>query len=291
MNRYESTKKVSLFGIVGNIFLLVIKFIVAFFSHSEAMMADAVNSAGDIFSSIMSFIGNKIAQIPKDNDHNFGHGKAEYIFSLIISLFMILVGAKILFSSIMSIINSATFVFSYYLILVCLLTILTKLFLYLYAKKMYKLFNNILIKASMKDHKNDMFLSLGTLISVIFGYFGYFFFDGIFGSITSIYIIVTGVGIFLESYKVLMDVALNPSIKNEIIKYVLEDNSVINIKDFYTIAIGYKYVVIISIELDGNLTTFASHQIADNLEKNILKNFKKIYKVIIHVNPVEILNC
>ena len=85
MNRYESTKRVSFLGIVGNVFLLIIKFIVAMFSHSEAMMADAINSAGDIFSSIMSYIGNKIACVPSDEDHNFGHGKAEYIYSLLIS--------------------------------------------------------------------------------------------------------------------------------------------------------------------------------------------------------------
>ena len=134
MNRYESTKKVSFLGIIGNIFLLIIKFIMAIFSHSEAMMADAVNSAGDIFSSVMSYIGNKIAGIPSDEDHNFGHGKAEYIFSMFISIFMILVGMKILFSSIMTIIEGNTFQFSIYLVIVCFITILVKLFLYLYAK-------------------------------------------------------------------------------------------------------------------------------------------------------------
>ncbi len=137
MNRYESTKKVSFLGIIGNIFLLIIKFIMAIFSHSEAMMADAVNSAGDIFSSVMSYIGNKIAGIPSDEDHNFGHGKAEYIFSMFISIFMILVGMKILFSSIMTIIEGNTFQFSIYLVIVCFITILVKLFLYLYAKTMF----------------------------------------------------------------------------------------------------------------------------------------------------------
>ena len=68
--------------IIGNIFLLIIKAIIGFMSHSQALIADSFNSAGDIFASLMTFIGNKIASEPNDEDHNLGHGKAEYIFSM-----------------------------------------------------------------------------------------------------------------------------------------------------------------------------------------------------------------
>ena len=78
--RFKQTKKVGILGIIGNIFLLIIKGWVGFTSKSQAMIADSINSAGDIFASLMTFIGNKIASTPQDNDHNFGHGKAEYIF-------------------------------------------------------------------------------------------------------------------------------------------------------------------------------------------------------------------
>lgn len=287
MNRYECTKKVSFLGVLGNLFLLVIKFIVAIFSNSEAMMADAINSAGDIFSSIVSYIGNKIACLPSDENHNFGHGKAEYIFSLFISIFMVLVGSKILFNSIMAIVENDAFSFSVYLIIVCIITIFTKLFLYLYAKKSYHKFNNLLIKAMMKDHRNDIFLTFGTLLSVILGYFGYYFFDGIFGSIISIYIIITGISIMIEAYRVLMDASINESEKKIIIEKILNDKEIIDVEDFYTVPVGYKYVIILSIKVNGNLSTFISHNIADNLEKEIEKQFKKVYKVIVHVNPTE----
>ena len=288
MSRYESTKRVSFLGIIGNIFLLIIKFIVAIFSHSEAMMADAINSAGDIFSSIMSYIGNKIACIPSDEDHNFGHGKAEYIFSLFISIFMILVGVKILFDSIMAIVQGEIFTFSIYLILVCIITILVKLGLYLYARKSFLYHHNILVKATMKDHRNDILLTSGTLLSVILGYFGYYFFDGIFGSITSVYIIITGIGILMESYRVLMDASISKKDKDFIIDFILSHSDVLKVEDFYTIPVGYKYVVVLTIDVDGNLSTFDSHGIADSLEKEIVRQFKKVYKVIIHVNPVAI---
>lgn len=286
MNRYESTKKVGIIGIIGNIFLLIIKFIVAIISHSEALIADATNSAGDILSSLMTYIGTKIAHTPSDEDHNFGHAKAEYIFSMLISIFMIFIASKILFDSIMSVIHKQEFIFSYYLIIVCVATIMIKFCLYLYCKKTYIKHKNILIKTSMKDHKNDIFLTGGTLISIMFGYFNIYFMDGIFGAITSIYILITGIGIFLESYKVLMDVSLDKKEKSKIMSFILKQNGILNVSDFFTVATGYKYIAILTIDVDGNLNTFTSHQIADALESAIIKKFRKIYKVTIHVNPV-----
>lgn len=286
MNRYESTKKVSLIGMISNIFLLIIKFIVATFSHSEALLADAVNSGGDIFSSLMSYIGNKIASHPSDEDHNFGHGKAEYIFSLLIGISMILVASKVFYDSLKSIFNHKQFIFSIYLVIVCIITILTKLALYFYCKTNYHKHYNILLKATMNDNRNDAILSLGTLVSVILGFFGYYYFDGIIGALTSLYIIFTGVSIFLESYKILMDVSLDKEYTNNIIKYILKNKEIKKVTDFNTIATGYKYIAILTINVDGNLTTFKSHELADNLEKEIPNEFRKIYKVIIHVNPI-----
>lgn len=105
MEKFKLTEKASIFGIVGNIFLLIIKAIVGIVTKSQAMIADSVNSAGDIFSSLMTFIGNKIASKPKDDDHNLGHGKAEYIFSMLVSISMMFVAIKLLESSIKFLIN------------------------------------------------------------------------------------------------------------------------------------------------------------------------------------------
>ena len=91
------------------------------------MIADAFNSAGDIFSSLMTYIGNKIASIPRDEDHNLGHGKAEYIYSLIISIIMIITSLVIFKDSLLTIINHKTYEYSNWLIIVCLVTIITKI--------------------------------------------------------------------------------------------------------------------------------------------------------------------
>ena len=98
------------------------------------MISDAANSAGDIFSSFMSTIGSKIASIPNDETHNFGHGKAEYIFSLFISLSMIIVSAKLIYDSIISLFNPSSVEYPFWLILVCIITIITKLTLFIYTK-------------------------------------------------------------------------------------------------------------------------------------------------------------
>ncbi len=80
MDRFKSTKVAGILGILGNLFLLIIKGTVGFISSSQAMIADALNSASDIFASLMTFIGNKIASEPNDNTHNFGHRKSRIYF-------------------------------------------------------------------------------------------------------------------------------------------------------------------------------------------------------------------
>ena len=129
MERFEATKKAGMFGIIGNIFLLVIKATIGFISNSQSMIADAANSASDIFASFMTFIGNKIASEPGDDSHNFGHGKAEYIFSLFISISMIILSLKILYDSIQSLINKNELKFSWVLVIVCAITIIVKFLL------------------------------------------------------------------------------------------------------------------------------------------------------------------
>lgn len=96
MDRFEKAKTASKLGIMGNIFLLIIKGIIGLITKSQAMIADSLNSAGDIFSSFMTYIGNKIASQPRDEDHNLGHGKAEYIYSMLISIIMIFMGLLII---------------------------------------------------------------------------------------------------------------------------------------------------------------------------------------------------
>ena len=285
MNRFNQTKKASILGVVGNLFLLVIKGIVGFIFSSQAMFADAANSAGDIFASLMSFIGNKIASEPSDESHNFGHGKAEYVFSLFISISMLFVSAKLLYDSGMSLIEQKLFTFSWFLVLVCIITIITKFYLYMYTKKIYKQYNDLLLKASMTDHRNDCILTSCTLISIIFSLFGIFWVDGIVGMAISAWIFYTGIKIFIESYNVLMDKSLDSYSKDIILDLINNYKEIKNVDEISSTPVGYQYIVTITIDVDGNMSTFDSHHIADDLEKNI-EAMENIARAIIHVNPI-----
>ena len=287
MNRFETTRRVGILGIVGNIFLLIIKIVVGILAKSQSMIADAANSASDIFASLMTFIGNKIASEPSDEDHNFGHGKAEYIFSLFISISMIVVSLKILYDSALSIIYKNEIIFSWWLIIVCIITIVTKLTLYLYSKSALKKFNNILLESNMKDHRNDCIVTSFTTISIILSLFGLYWVDGIVGIGISFWIFYTGIKIFIESYNVLMDKSINPKIKEDIYKIITEFDGVKEIVGMHTIPTGYKYILVLTIGVDGKMETFKSHTIADNLQKEIEFKFDVIDRVIVHVEPLK----
>lgn len=283
--KFKTTKKAGIYGIIGNIFLLILKAIVGFISKSQAMIADSVNSAGDIFASLMTFIGNKIASVPNDEDHNFGHGKAEYIFSMFISISMILISAKLLYDSIMTLVLGSKLQFSWFLVIVCIVTIITKLALYLYTKNAFKKYNNILLEANMKDHRNDCVVTSFTLISILLTFANIYWFDSVVGIGISIWICYTGITIFIESYNVLMDISVDDKTKDLILDIVHSYKEIKEVEDIVSTPVGDKYLAFLTIGLDGNMSTFESHKLADNLEKDISK-LDKIYKTIVHVEPI-----
>ncbi len=286
MDRFEKAKKASILGILGNIFLLVIKSIIGVITHSQAMIADSVNSVADIFSSVMTYIGNKIASRPKDDDHNLGHGKAEYIFSMFISISMIVLAVKLLLNSIESIIRPNEFKFSFGLIVVCFITICVKLCLHIYTHKIAKAHNNLLIEANARDHINDCFITMCTLISSILSYKGILIVDGIVGAGISVWILITGIKIFFESYNVLMDKSINEEGKKKVLDIIKNYPEIKKINHFNSTPVGYKYQISFTIFVEGNLSTFESHEIANKLEKEIDKKVEEVYLTVIHVNPI-----
>ena len=288
MDRYKKTKIVSILGILANIFLLIIKGIIGVISNSRSMIADAFNSAGDIFSSVMTYIGNKISSKEADEDHNLGHGKAEYIYSLLISLGMITLSLNEIKNSTLSIIKHKELTFSIWLVVVCITTIIIKFLLYLYTKNEYKKTKNILILANSKDHRNDCLITTLNLLSIVLSKEGLYFIDGIAGILISMWILLTGINIFKESYDVLMDKSIDENTKNEVLKIIDRHKEVLKVNHFNSTPVGYKYQISFTIFVDGNLSTFESHNIANTLEREIEKEVEEIYLSVIHVNPMNI---
>lgn len=287
-DRHNKAQIASILGIVGNILLLIIKGIISFITGSKAMLADTFNSASDIFSSIMTYIGNKIASIPSDTDHNLGHGKAEYIYSLLISITMILLSLKSFKDSIISLFNNSKYNYSIWLIITCIITIIVKLLLYLYTNKVSKKYNNILMKANSKDHRNDCIVTSFTLLSVVLSKYNIYIFDSITGIGISIWIFITGINIFRESYDVLMDKCIDNNTKDKVLKLIKNYPDIKKIQHFNSTPVGYRYQISFTIFVDGNMSTFDSHNIADKLEDEIEEKIPEIYLTVIHVNPIEI---
>ena len=287
MEKSNSIRIASIFGMIGNIFLLIIKSIVGFITNSQSMIADAFNSAGDIFSSVMTYVGNRIASKDADSDHNLGHGKAEYIYSLLISIVMMYMVYQVLKSAFSSFFHPEQFHYSWWLIVVCIITILTKFLLFLYTNSLYKKYDNILIKSNSMDHRNDCLLTSLTLISCILSKYNVPYVDGIIGIAISLWILHTAVNIFFESYDVLMDKAISEDAKQKVLDIVKRHKEIEKVIHFNSTPVGYQYQISFTIYVDGDMSTFDSHNIANTLEKEIDSEVDEIYLTVIHVNPIE----
>lgn len=288
MERFKAAKIASILGIIGNIFLFIIKIIVGIISSSQAMIADAMNSASDILSSIMTYIGNTVSSKEADDDHNLGHGKAEYIYSMLISITMIILGFTISYDSVLSIFTKDEYNFTIWLVIVCIITIIVKMSLYLYTNKIGKKYNNLLVEANSKDHRNDCLITFFNLIAAILSLLHIKYIDALVGVGISLWIIYTGFRIFKESYDVLMDKTISTETKEKVLEIINKHDEIKKINHFNATPVGYLYQVSFSIFVDGNLSTFKSHEIANKLEREIERTIPEIYLTVIHVNPIDL---
>lgn len=285
MKRFKSTKIASFLGIFFNLLLFIIKLIVSLITSSQSMMADAMNSLGDIFSSLMTWIGNKIASKPKDHDHNLGHGKAEYIYSLFISVIIMIMAITLIKDSFFSLFSPTEYHFSIWLVIICLITILSKVSLYIYIHHLSKDFDSLLLKANAKDHLYDAFITCINLSAILLTQYGIYFIDGIAGIFIALWIFYQGFKICKESYDVLMDKTMNPKKRSEVLKIIKKYPNVKRMSHFVATPVGYQYQISFTIYVDGNLSTYQSHKIANQIEQE-LKKLPEIYFVVIHVNPI-----
>ena len=284
--RSRETKKVGIVGIIGNVFLFIIKIVIALISKSNAMLADSINSGTDVLSSLMTLIGGKIAGEPSDEDHNYGHGKAEYIFSLIISLIMGYLAIKIALNGISSLINETKFEFTYALVIVCIVTIITKFCLYKYTHKIGKESNNILILANSQDHINDVYTTASVLIGTMAALLNLYWLDGVVAIGIAIRIFYSAIEFFMQSYDVLLDKSMPEKEIDEIKETIKSYEKIDHIDKVTSKAVGNSFVVIIKVSVDGDMTVSESHDIVGKMKAEIMKQ-KNVYDVIVHVNPVE----
>ncbi|HHW32486.1 MAG TPA: cation transporter [Clostridiaceae bacterium] len=285
MDRFKLTRNIAITGISANIVLMIIKLVIGFVSNSRSMIADGFNSAGDVFASVMTYAGNKIASKPEDKQHPYGHGKAEYIFSMIISFSLLVVSYKSLSGSVSSIIQKNVFNFSWWLVAVAVATILIKTCLFLYTRHAGRREDNLLIIANSEDHRNDILITLSTLLSIIFGVYNIYWLDGIVGIGISLWIAYTGIRIFLSSYNVLMDTTIDKVMEEKIINIISLVEGVDHIDSISAKPVGVNYILIVKVSVHGDMSVNSSHTVAARIKHN-LKTLKNVSDVVVHVNPV-----
>ena len=288
MDRYNSVKKASIVGIISNIFLCFIKGIIALFTNSMAMFAEAFNSICDLSTTFIIYIGNKISNKSKDEKHNYGYGKAEYIYSMIISVMIIISTFVIIKNSVIALIKNNKYNFSIYLIIICIISIIIKAFLFAYINKLSKKYNNLMLKANAIEYRNDCIMTTINLISCILSMYNIYFIDSLVGILIALFTCFSSYKIFRESYDILLDKSLSKDTKNSVMKIISKYSDIQKIIHFNSCFIGHKYQISFTICLDGNMTTYESHNIADSLEKEIDEKIDEIYLTILHVNPVKI---
>ena len=130
-----------------------------------------------------------------------------------------------------------------------------------------------------------MLVTILTLISIILGSIGVKYIDSVVGILISLWIMLTAIELFKESYNILMDKSIDNETKDEVLSLIKEHKEVKKIQHFNSTPVGYKYQISFTIFVDGNLTTFESHKIANHLEREIEEKFEEIYLTVIHVNP------
>ena len=207
---------------------------------------------------------------------------------MLISIAMIAMGYQVLKNSALSLIKGEPYFFSFWLIFVCFLTILIKLFLYIYTHQLNKKYQNLLLEANSKDHRNDCILTCLNLLACLFSLQGIYFLDGVVGILFALWIFFSALKIFKESYDVLMDKSMKSDAIEKVLNLVSSHKEVLRVNHFNATPVGYQYQISFTIFVDGSLSTFESHEIANHLEKEIAKEIPEVYLTVIHVNPQKV---
>jgi cation diffusion facilitator family transporter len=272
-------------GLCANIILFILKAIVGVLSNSIAVISEAVNSLMDIIASVAIKVGISVSDKGPDSDHHFGHNAAQPIAAFIVAVFTLVVGIEIVKESIYRIIDPQKLEITWIVYSVLIVTIITKIALYIYQKNIGNKFRSPALKAAAIDSLNDVVASFVALLGVISSAFGFYFVDGIAGLIVALFILKSGYDIAKDNIDFLMGRAATPELEKEIKELCLSIPQVSGYNDLRSYYVGDKFHVELHIEVDKNLITQKSHDIGNRVKRTI-ENLDDIQKAFIHIDPV-----
>ena len=276
----------SIVGIFCNVFLFLVKFVVGLLLRSVSVTADAFNNLSDAGSSIISFIGVKMASKPADADHPFGHGRMEYIAALIVSFLILEVGFTFLKDSFGKIRHPEELNFQFVSVLILILSIGVKLWLGLFNRKLGQKIDSKVMKAVFTDSMGDVITTGATILSLIFFGITGINIDAFVGIGVALVVMWAGVGIARDTLEPLIGEAIDPQIYDEIKHFVEQYDGIQGTHDLIVHNYGPgRSMASIHAEVPNDVDIEKSHEVIDRIEREAAKKLGIF--LVIHMDPVE----
>ena len=296
VKQYEQTEKeevrtsygvlASMVGICCNILLFAAKLFIGLLVNSVSVMADAFNNLSDAASSIIGFIGVRMAGKPADDDHPFGHGRIEYISAFIVAFLVIQVGFSLFKSSVGKILHPEDMTFKWISVIILLLSIGVKFWLSAFNRKLGKRINSKVMLATAADAMGDVITTgAATLSLVIFGIWGLNI-DGITGLLVSLAVLFAGYSIAKDTLAPLIGEAIPPEVYKDISNFVESFDGILGTHDLIVHNYGpSKSMASIHAEVSASTDIAVSHAIVDRIEREAARKMGLL--LVIHMDPVE----
>ncbi|NLK75797.1 MAG: cation transporter [Clostridiales bacterium] len=277
----------SIVGIISNVFLFGIKLAIGIIMNSVSIMADAFNNLSDAASSIVSFIGVRLASRPADKEHPFGHGRSEYIAALIVSFLILYLGITLFISSFKKILNPEDIAFEPILIVFLILSILVKLWLMLFNRTLGRRINSTVMLATAADSRGDVLVTSVTIVSAIVSGLTGISIDGYMGVIVSIFVILSGYNIAKETLEPLIGQAVDRELYLKITEMVESYEGIVGSHDLIIHNYGPTHrMATIHAEVPNDIDFEQAHETIDQIERDILEKLDIF--MVIHMDPIEV---
>ncbi len=276
-------------GIVCNLFLAVLKFILGILSHSIAVTADAANNLSDSASSVVTLVGFKLSSKPADREHPFGHGRIEYICALVIAFLVLLVGFELGKTSVSRITSGASATFSPFVVFGLFLSVCVKLWMSVFNKTLGRKISSSAMEAVSADSLSDALATGVTLISIIAAKFTALPVDGYIGILVSLLVMWAGIGIVRDTLTPLLGTAPDPELVKNIHDEILSYDKILGIHDLIVHEYGPgRIFASLHAEVSSTENIMDSHGLIDLIESEVSK--KLGIEILIHMDPLEVEN-
>ena len=276
----------SVVGIFCNVLLFSVKLTIGLILSSLAVTADAFNNLSDAASSIISFIGVKMAGKPADAEHPFGHGRIEYIAALIVSFLVIEVGFTFFKSSISKILHPEEISFDLVPFVILILSILVKLWMAFFNNKLGKRIDSKVMLATAADSLGDVITKSATVLSIIICHFTSINVDAIAGLIVSAIVIWSGISIAKDTLEPLIGERVPAELYQKITDIVESYDGIVGTHDLIVHNYGpNRSMATIHAEVPNDINIDVSHEIIDKIERDVKKDLNIL--LVIHMDPVE----